>query len=70
MTYNPFMFPDFQGESDPALTDPREELYDTYTNMHESFEDFCDRMVEEHGIMWVPKLAVREAIIGGLCSKK
>lgn len=31
------------------------EIYNQYSNMHESFEDFSDRMSEDHGSDWVYK---------------
>lgn len=31
------------------------EIYNQYANMHESFEDFSDRMSEDHGSDWVYK---------------
>lgn len=66
MNYNPFLPDNMQGINEPDLTDPREQLYEEYAVVHESFEDFCDRMADEHGIMWVPKLVNRNSVIKSL----
>jgi hypothetical protein len=58
MAYNENLPIDQQGTRDPWEADPRELLYDDYALPHESLEDFCDRMADEHGQGWVNKFTI------------